>query len=145
MAGIEQTFDSKEYAFSDIVLICGGQKIDNITSIEYGVTQTKTAIYGKGVNPVAIQRGQKSVTGTIKMLQSAYETLVLLSPKKDLLALHVDASISYGNPQNGDMLIIDLVHGIEFTDQKKTYANGDANMEIELPFVALSVEYQKNL
>lgn len=145
MFQLDQTFDTKEYSFHDINLVVGGQKIDDITNIEYTESETKTAVYGKGKDPKAIQRGQRSVSGTITMLQSAYETIQLLAPKHDLLALHVDATVSYGNPQNGDVLIVDVVHGIEFTEVKKTMSNTDSNMSVALPFVAISVEHQKNI
>ncbi|MCR4559782.1 MAG: hypothetical protein K5685_06850 [Bacteroidales bacterium] len=98
MAEITQVFDSKEYAFSDINLMLGGVAIANITSVEYKETAKKTAIYGKSVYPVAIQRGQRSYSGTLKMLQSEYETLVRLCPNHDILSIQVDAVIVYGNP-----------------------------------------------
>ncbi|MCQ2250015.1 MAG: hypothetical protein MJZ66_02780 [Bacteroidales bacterium] len=145
MPKVEQTFDAKEYDFHDITLLVGGQKIDDITNIEYTKSQTKTAIYGKGRDPKAIQRGQRSVSGTISMLQSAYETMQALAPNHEILDLHVDATVCYGNPAKGDLLIMDLIHGIEFTEIKKGMSNTDDNMTVELPFVALSIEHQKNL
>ena len=138
MAEIVQTFDSKEYTFADINLMLGGQMMVNITSVEYKETAKKNAIYGKSVYPVAIQRGQRSYSGTLKMLQSEYETLVRHSPKHDILSLHVDAVIVYGNPERGDVLITDILHGIEFTEDGKSISNQNDNMEVSLPFIFLS-------
>jgi len=142
MAELTQTFDTKEYTFADVTIMVGGQLLTRATGVEYKITQTKTEIYGKSNTPVAIQRGQLKTSGTLNLLQSELETLTALTPGHNLLNLHLDAVVSYGNPENGDVIKTDVIHGIEFTEVGKTLKNSDSNMNVDLPFIALSVEHQ---
>lgn len=142
MAEIIQSFNSQEYTFADISIMVGGQVIANPTAIEYTETAKKTAIYGKSVYPVAIQRGQRSFSGSISMLQSDFETFLALCPKRDLLSIKVDIVVVYGNPEKGDVIITDILQGVEFTESKKSLSNQDDNMTIQLPFICLNKKNQ---
>ena len=142
MAELTQTFDTKEYTFADVTIMVGGQLLTRATGVEYKITQTKTEIYGKSNTPVAIQRGQLKTSGTLNLLQSELETLTALSPGHNLLNLHLDAVVAYGNPENGDIIKTDVIHGIEFTEVGKNLKNSDSSMNVDLPFIALSVEHQ---
>ena len=52
---------------------------------------------------------------------------------------HFDIANNYGNPANGDVLVTDVVQGIQFTEEPKELKQGDKFMEITLPFIALRV------
>lgn len=143
MPTLIQSFDSTQYAFQDIVLKVAGVDLTGIQSVSYKSAQAKEVIYGKGVNGVAIQRGKITNDGSIVLLQSEYEALVAASPTKNLLDLHFDITVTYGNPQRGDKLITDVLSGCEFTEMPKELGNDNNYMKLTLPFIFLRIQNQK--
>lgn len=130
-------FDSRQYEWADVTLVLGGKDITGIRGIKYTAKQEKEVIYGKGNQPVSIQKGNKSVEGELTLLQSEVETLIANSKTASVLDLQVDAVICYGSPSAGDVMITDAIQGIQFTEEPKEIKQGDKNMEITLPFIAL--------
>jgi len=140
---IEQTFDSTEYTFAEMTVKIGGIEVTKIQKVTYKVNQKKDVIYGKGVNPIAVQRGQKSYDGSIDMLQSEFESLIAMSPSHDILDLHFDIIVSYGNPTRGDVLITDVLQGCEFTEAAHSIGGDENYMKVSLPFIFLNLVSQK--
>lgn len=130
-------FDSREYEFADLTLILGGKDITGFRGIKYGSKQEKEPVYGKGNEPLKIQKGNKSYEGELTILQSELETLIANSPNGDILDLQLDAVVAYGNPSRGDVLITDVLQGIQFTEEAKDWTQGDKFAEIKLPFIYL--------
>lgn len=135
-------FDTRQYEYADVTLSLGGRIVTGCRGLKYGSKQEKEAVYGKGNEPRHIQRGNVSYEGEITVLQSELESL-RLAGKGSVLSLRLNAEVVYGNPANGDVIIIDKVRGIEFTEDTKEIKQGDKFMEITLPFIALRVENQK--
>lgn len=135
-------FDSREYEWADITLVLGGKDITGIRAIKYGEKQEKEAVYGKGNKPLKIQKGNISYDGELSLLQSEYETLVANSADGSVLSLNLNAVIGYGNPSNGDVIITDVIQGLQFTEGAKEIKQGDKFGEIKLPFIALRVKNQ---
>ncbi len=133
--------NGRQYEFADLMLILGGAEITGFRGISYTEKVEKEAVYGKGRYAHSIQRGNYSVEGSIKLLQSEYEVLVKSSPRKSILDLVLDATVSYGgNMEEGAGTIIhDVITGLEFTEAPKSLSQADKFMEIELPFIALRV------
>jgi hypothetical protein len=50
--------------------------------------------------------------------------------------------VAYGNPGNGDMLITDVLQGLQFTEESKEVKQGDKFMECKLPFIFLRKKAQ---
>ncbi len=140
---LQQTFDSTEYTFADIEVRIGGISVSNIQKLTYKVSQKKEVVYGKGINPIAVQRGQKSYDGSIDMLQSELESLIAMSPNHDILDLHFDILITYGNPERGDVLITDVLQGCEFTEAQHSIGNDETYMKVSLPIIFLNLVSQK--
>ena len=132
-------FNSREYEWADLTLLLGGKDLTGIRGIKYSVKQEKELVYGKGNMPIAIQKGNKSIEGEITVLQSELETMRLQSGTGSILDLQLDGVVCYGNPANGDVLVTDVVQGIQFTEEPKELKQGDKFMEITLPFIALRV------
>ena len=132
-------FNSREYEWADLTLLLGGKDLTGIRGIKYTIKQEKEVVYGKGNMPIAIQKGNKSIEGEITVLQSELETMRLQSGTKSILDLQLDGVVCYGNPANGDVLVTDVVQGIQFTEEPKELKQGDKFMEITLPFIALRV------
>lgn len=132
-------FNSREYEWADLTLLLGGKDLTGIRCIKYSIKQEKEVVYGKGNMPIAIQKGNKSIEGEITVLQSELETMRLQSGTSSILDLQLDGVVCYGNPANGDVLVTDVVQGIQFTEEPKELKQGDKFMEITLPFIALRV------
>ena len=135
-------FDSREYEFADLTFVLGGKDITGFRGIKYTSKQEKEAVYGKGNEPLKIQKGNRSYEGELTILQSELETLIANSTDKSVLSLQLDAVVAYGNPSNGDVLITDVLQGIQFTDESKEFKQGDKFGEIKLPFIFLRKKAQ---
>ena len=135
-------FDTRQYEYSDITVAIGGRVITGLRGIKYTSKQEKEAVYGKGNEPMHIQKGNISYEGEVTLLQSELETL-RLAGKGSVLGLRLDAVVAYGNPSKGDVLIVDKIRGIEFTEDGKEMKQGDKFMEVTLPFICLRIENQK--
>jgi len=129
-------FNSREYEFADVTAIAGGKDITGLRAIEYTTKQEKELVYGKGNLPVAIQKGNISNEGTLTVLQSEYETL-RANGNGSILNLQIDIVVNYGNPSNGDVMITDVLQGVQFTEEKSGMKQGDKFQEIALPFIYL--------
>ena len=135
--------NGREYGWGDITLITGGRDVTNFTGIEYKKEQSKEELYGKGNEPIAIQKGNVKYSGTITMLQSEVNTLQELARtttgKSDILKLNLNAVVCYGNPLAGDVMTVDRLFGIQFTEVPKGMKQGDSKMEIALPFICTKI------
>ena len=132
-------FNSREYEWADLTFLLGGKDLTGFRGIKYTIKQEKEVVYGKGNMPIAIQKSNKSIEGEITVLQSELETMRLQSGTGSILDLQLDAVACYGNPANGDVLVTDVIQGIQFTEEPKELKQGDKFMEITLPFIALRV------
>lgn len=132
-------FNSREYEWADLTFLLGGKDLTGFRGIKYSIKQEKETVYGKGNMPIAIQKGNKSIEGEITVLQSELETMRLQSGTDSILDLQLDGVVCYGNPANGDVLVTDVIQGIQFTEEPKELKQGDKFMEITLPFIALRV------
>lgn len=132
-------FDTREYEWADVTLILGGRDVTGIRGIKYSEKIEREALYAKGRYPQSIQSGNVSYEGEVTLLQSELESLVQAGNGSILNLKGLTATVSYGNLANGDAVITDSVEGIYFSESPKELKQGDKNMEITLPFVALRV------
>lgn len=136
-------FNSKEYEFADMTVVLAGRDITGIRSLQYTAKQEKEVVYAKGNKPHSVQHGNKSYEATVGLLQSELEAIIESSPNKDPLDISFNIVAVYGNPSNGDAIVTDIIKGVEFTEIPKSLKQADKFMEIELPSVALDVEFHK--
>lgn len=132
-------FNSREYEWADVTLLLGGKDITGARGVKYTIKQEKETVYGKGNEPIAIQKGNKSYEGEITVLQSELET-IRLNGGGTILDLQLDAVVAYGNPSNGDVMMTDVIQGIQFTEETHELKQNDKQMEVTLPFIALRVK-----
>lgn len=135
-------FNSREYEWADITLVLGGKDLTGIRGIKYTAKQEKEALYGKGNLPHSIQKGNISYEGELTLVQSELETLVANSDNASILSLQLDAVVCYGNPSNGDVMITDVLQGLQFTEEAKEMKQGDKFMDVTLPFLFLRKKAQ---
>lgn len=132
-------FNSREYEWSDVSVVLAGRLVTGIRGVSYTSSQEKEALYGKGNKPHSIQRGNKSYSGSIKLLQSELEALQVAA-NGDVLDISFNVVVSYGNPTQGDVITTDLLVGCEITEVPKALNQNDKFMEIELPLTMLDVK-----
>lgn len=133
-------FNTREYEWADLTLILGGKDITGVRAVKYTEKQEKEPLYAKGNLPMSMQKGNISYEGEIVMTQSELESLRAVAKNKSLLNLQLDAVVSYGNPTDGDVMITDLLQGIQFTETSKGMKQGDKSMEVTLPIIFLRLK-----
>ena len=135
--------NTREYEWSDVSVVLAGRNVTGIRGVSYNSDQEKEALYAKGNKPHGIQRGNKSYTGSIRLLQSEYDALNAAAGG-DALNVSFNIVVSYGNPSKGDVIKTDLLQGVEITSKPKSLNQNDKFMEIELPLIMLDVveDYQ---
>ena len=132
-------FDTREYEWADVTVVMAGRDVTGIRGVSYTSEQEKEALYAKGNKPHGIQRGNKSYTGSIRLLQSEYDALNAAA-HGDALNVSFNIVVSYGNPANGDVIKTDLLRGVELTSKPKSLNQNDKFMEIELPLIMLDIQ-----
>lgn len=134
-------FTTNQFAWSDVRVVLLGRELVGIQGIKYKVSQEKEPVYGRGIEPLSIQSGNKSYEGSITLLQSELEALEAavkaVNPSYDLTSVSFDIPVSYGN---GTTSVTDIVLGVEINEYEKGMEQSDKQMKIELPFVALGVK-----
>lgn len=136
------TFSSKQYAWSDVSISIGGRILEGATEIEYTEKQEKDVLRGRGNKGHKIIRGNKSYEGKVTIWQSELEAMVQDAPGKSILNLNFDIIVSYV-PEDGGVMVTDVLSGCEFTETKKAMKQGDKNMIVELPVIFLEVKPQQ--
>lgn len=135
-------FSSKQYSWCSLSIALGGRIIEGVTEVEYTVKKEKEFLYGRGCKPHQILSGNVSYEGKIKIWQSELEAMTRDAQDKDVTKMRFDVVIAYV-PEGGGQIVTDILEGVEITEVKKGIAQGDKNMEIELPILFLNIKYQQ--
>ena len=131
-------FNTREYEWADLTILIGNRAIVGARGVKYSTKQDKEAIYGKGNEPYAIQKGNKSYEGELTVSMSELLALKAESPTRSLLDLQIDLTVCYGNPSQGDVMHTDKLMGVQFTEEPQELKQGDTHSEHALPFIFLS-------
>ena len=135
------TFNSKQYAWSELSIAFAGRIIIGVTEVEYTEKREKGLLYGRGCKPHGIMAGNSSFEGKISLWQSELEAMTRDAPNNDILSLSFDLVVSYV-PLNGGQIVTDILKHVEFTDVKKGMKQGDKNMIVELPIIFTDIKRQ---
>lgn len=135
-------YNSIEYAWKDIEVVFLGRVIGRITEIEYTTEVEKKHIYGRGKKPLGIQTGNEKVTGQITIGQSELEAMIRkaqsLKPGAKPTDMSFDVNISYIMDVD---VVRDRVVGFTVTQMPKSMKQGDTEMDVKLPGIAMDVLY----
>lgn len=135
------SFNSKEYAWIDVVLVMLGQPVTGLRGIEYKLKRQKEALFATGKKARGIQMGKKEYEGTITVLQSeliAMQAAALAKGYDDITDLEFDVIVSY-LPESG-VVQTDKIINISFTETPYAMKEGDLYQEHALPFIACDIE-----
>ncbi|MDV6170233.1 hypothetical protein R1T16_17485 [Flavobacterium sp. DG1-102-2] len=135
-------FSTKQYGWKDLAIAYGGRILDGITEVEYTAAQEKDVLRGRGADPHAVLRGNKTYSGKITIWQSELEAMTRDAPNKDILALNFTTTVTYV-PADGGQAVTDILLNCEFTEVKKGLKQGDKNMLVELPFIFTGLKPQQ--
>lgn len=130
-------FDSREYEWADLTILIGTRIIVGARGVKYANKQDKELIYGKGNEPYAVQKGNKSHDGELALAMSELLALQEESPTKSILDLQVNITVCYGNPSQGDVMHTDKLMGVQFIEEPQGMNQGDKFSEHTLPFIFL--------
>ena len=135
-------FNSVEYAWKDIEVVLLGRPLVRILEVEYTVETEQKVLYGRGKKGLGIQSMNESVSGSITIGQSELEAMTAkvneVAPGAKLTDFVLDLNIGY---LAGTDIIRDRVVSLKFSQIPKSMKQGDADMEVKLPFQALDIEY----
>lgn len=136
-------FNSAEYAWSDLEVVMLGRALVRILEVKYKTSREKKTIYGRGSEPLGIQKGNKKYEGQIKIGQGELEALIDKAQKSvpggdptDLPQFNI--SVAY---EKDGILRTDVIVGVDLEDFEKGLKQGDSDMEIDLKFQALKIKY----
>lgn len=137
-----QTFNSSEYAWKDLEVVFLGRPIGRLTEVKYKVSQEHKEFYGRGNNPHGINSGNKKYSGSLKIGQSELKAMAAKAKEIDLTAdptdfPYVDINVAYAS---GALIERDVIKSVKILEFEKGMKQGDTEMEIELPFIALGIQ-----
>ncbi len=135
-------FNTAEFAWKDLTATGMGRVFDGISEVEYDVEVEKKHIYGRGKKPRGIQSGNEKPSGSITITQSEAEAMLRAAQAQNPNAkgtdIVFDLQVHY---LKGTDLVKDRIKSIEFTKFPKSFKQGDEEMKIKLPFLAMDVQY----
>jgi hypothetical protein len=133
------SFNSREYEYADVSLSVGGIDIVTLRSVKAKKKAEQEAIYGKGREPIAIQRGNSSYEGEFACMKSDLDKLEDAAGG-DITTARFDILVHYGNPANGDVMRTNKIFGVAVGEIEEAMKQGDKFQEVTLPFLALGIK-----
>ncbi len=135
-------FNSTEFSWKDITITAMGMVFEAAMEIEYDTEVDKKHVYGRGAKAVGIQSGNEKCTGNIQVKQSLLEAMVqtaqATNPNAKLTDISFDIQVHYLKLPD---IVKDRIISAEFTKQPKSMKQGDMEMLVKLPFLALDIAY----
>lgn len=134
--------NGQEYTWSNVSAIILGQPVIGITGVSYKTKKSKTALFASGTHPKSIQHGRRESDGTLTILQSEFIALnrsVKAAGYRDLLDVDLDIIVMYSDDLGA--VTIDKIIKASFTELPAEMKEGDANMSVALPFIAMRIDY----
>lgn len=129
-------FDTREYEWADINLVVAGRDVQGFRGIKYSEKQEKEVLYAKGNKGHSIQCGNIGYEGELTLTESEYEAL-RLAMGGSILRGSVSIVVAYGNPSKGDVMKVDCLIGVQFTEDNVEWKQGDKFQEKSLPILFL--------
>lgn len=135
--------NGNEYAWEDIQVKVPHKPVplEGIIDIRYKKTREHKNVYGRGSDPVSMGRGRKGYEGSMKILQSELSAWQQsLPPGTDITDYTIPViNVSYA-PAGGAAETDQLLY-VRINEFEKGMAEGDPNMEIELPLTIGKILY----
>jgi hypothetical protein len=131
---------ARQYEWRDISVVVLGRTLEGIKDVKYSEKQDKELVFGRGNKALGVQRGRKTVEGSITLLQNEVDALTVAAktvhPLHTVLDISFDIIVAYND---GALLKTDTLVGCQIKEYEKGMGNDDKFMEISLPFLALDI------
>lgn len=133
--------NSQELEWQHATLSLLSTTINGLRGFKYKKSRDAEHLHAAGADAVGIQRGNKKIDGSIKILKSeldrlndaaqvaGFEDISEIPPQ--LIVLTFNYRIAFGRKQRTDVL-----YGVQFTDIERAMEQGAKQMDIEIPFLA---------
>jgi hypothetical protein len=131
-------FNSREYEWADITVIAGGVDILTIRAIKFKKKVEQEAVYAKGREPFAIQKGNAAYEGEFEVLKSGFDQLEDAAGG-DITNARFDIQVHYGNPAKGDVMRTKKITNISIGECEQAAKQGDKFMPVTVPFLATGI------
>lgn len=132
-----------EYSWEDVNVTVFGKLLTGVAEIEYTSEKQHNNIYGRGADPVAMGRGNKSYSGRLMVNQSELEAILAQLPKGKDITDATSTKIVVAYAPEGGAITTDVITNVRFTSMRKGIKQGDGNMMCELPFIAGKILYNQ--
>jgi len=132
-------FNSKECEWADMEVLLAGARVTKLRGIKYKAAKDKEQLYGEGDQPIAIQSGNRTYDGSIKILKGCLDDLhvaALAAGAQDVLDLEFDIIVTY-KPKGNRLIQADRLVGVQVKDFELGWDQGAKHMEITLPIIFL--------
>ena len=134
--------NSTEFQWKDITITAMGMVFEAVTEVEYDTEVEKKQVFGRGSKAQGIQSGNEKCTGNVTVKQSILESMIrtaqATSPNAKLTDISFDIQVHYVKDTD---LVKDRIVSAEFTKQPKSMKQGDGEMLVKLPFMAMDIQY----
>ncbi|MBY0486171.1 MAG: hypothetical protein K2P85_03115 [Flavobacteriaceae bacterium] len=133
------SFNSREYEWADITVSAGGIDLVTIRAIKAKKKVEQEAVYAKGGEPYAIQKGNSSYEGEMELLKSGFDQLEDAAGG-DITKARFDVLVHYGDPSKGDVMRTNKITGVSIGECEEAAKQGDKFMPVTIPFMALGIK-----
>lgn len=132
-------FNSKECEWADMEVLLAGAPVTKIRGLKYKAKKDKEELYAEGDQPIAIQSGNRSYEGEIKVLKGALDdmnTAAVAAGGQDILDMEFDIVVTY-KPKSNRALKQDILVGVQVKEFEHGWEQGAKHMDISLPIIFL--------
>ena len=135
------SFDSTEIAWKDLEVFIEGKRITKIRSLKYKAATDKEHLYAAGTKPIAIQSGNETYTGEMKLLKGQLDALnraAVAAGYQDIRGVTMTITAVY-KPTSSDPMQTDTLSGVQIEAYEKSLEQNAKFMEIALPFKFMDI------
>lgn len=130
---------AKQYGWKDVSVVILGRTIEGIVDVKVSREVTKERQYGRGSKTQYILSGNEQISGSITLLQDELNAInaaiKAVNASLNISNVSFDIVINYENAEG--QADTDIVKSAQVEKYEKALAQGDTQMKIELPFMAV--------
>lgn len=131
-----------EFSWCDLSVAAMGRTFERIMEVEYDVKVDLKQFYGRGKKVKGIGDGNEKPEGSITLGQSEVEAMIRkaqeTNPNAKISDISFDIQIIY---LKGTDIVKDRIVGARCNGQPKSFKQGDTDMQVKLPFLAVDIFY----
>lgn len=130
-------FDTQNYSWKNVEIRVNGTLLTAVQGVAFRTAKERSFVYGKGDEPQAISDGgNKSYTGTLRMLQHEAELMANDAPDRDLVEMPpFQTAVSYLNDEG--QLVTFTLQGCRINEDPRETSQGAPDHVIEFPIMFL--------